>query len=252
MAGGGERVNRLRGLADTPAMSHHVRMPSSPVAPKYLWLFGLALLAGASFGLVAKPPSPTLEWVAWKAAGVALLAVWAALNARSLSGWAIAAVMAFGALGDVVLEYGRTPGGIAFLAGHIVAIGLYLSHRRAKLTPSQLGLALVLLIAIPLIAFLLPSDRAAAPSVALYASGLGAMTASAWISRFPRYRVGIGAVAFAISDLLIFASLGPLANSPIPHLLIWPLYFGGQALIAWGAVSALVRWRANEDLHHRL
>ena len=248
----GQRVNRWRGLADTPAMPHHARMPGFSVAPKYLWLFGLALLAGVSFGLVAKPPSPTAEWVAWKASGVALLAVWAACNARSWSGWAVAAVMAFGALGDVVLEYGRTPGGIAFLAGHLVAIVLYLSHRRAKPTPSQIGLALALLIGIPLIAFLLPSDRAAAPGVALYASGLGGMAASAWLSRFPRYRVGIGAVAFAISDLLIFSSLGPLANSSIPHLLIWPLYFGGQALIAWGAVSAVARWSANEDLHHRL
>ena len=78
------------------------------------------------------------------------------------------------------------------------------------------------------------------------------MAASAWISRFPRYRVGLGAVMFVASDLLIFAKMGPLAGSLIPVLLIWPLYFIGQALIAWGAVTTLLRWKDDEDLHHRL
>jgi uncharacterized membrane protein YhhN len=227
-------------------------MSASRIAPKFLWLFGLAVLAGLAFKFVDKPAALSGTWVAWKATGVVLLAVWAALNARDKAGWTFTAVMALGALGDVVLEYDRTGGGLAFLAGHLVAIWLYLSHRRTRPTPSQLALALVLLIAIPLIAFLLPTDRTAAPGVVLYATGLGAMAASAWLSRFPRYRVGIGAFAFAASDLLIFASLGPLADSWIPRILIWPLYFGGQALIAWGVVSSLIRWRANDDLHHRL
>jgi uncharacterized membrane protein YhhN len=115
-----------------------------------------------------------------------------------------------------------------------------------------MALSVLLLVGVPLIAFLLPTDRAAAPGIALYATGLGAMAASAWISRFPRYRVGLGAVLFVASDLLIFAKMGPLASSPIPVFLIWPLYFAGQALIAWGAVTTLLRWKDDEDLHHRL
>lgn len=245
------RVNRS-GLARALSMTHHARMSGTRNAPKYLWLFGLAVLAGVAFKLIDRPPTPSTAWVAWKATCVVLLAMWAALNARDRAGWIFVAVMVFGAIGDVALEYSRTWGGIGFLAGHLSAVWLYLTHRRAKPSPSQVGLSVVLLIAIPLIAFLLPGDRAAAPGVALYASGLGAMAASAWLSRFPRYRVGIGALAFAASDLLIFAQLGPLADSWIPRLLIWPLYFGGQALIAWGVVSSLARWRDNEELHHRL
>ncbi|HEX7694277.1 MAG TPA: lysoplasmalogenase [Sphingomonas sp.] len=191
-------------------------------------------------------------WTAWKGAGVALLAVWAALNAHNRDGWLVAAVMALGALGDVLLERSQTGGALAFLAGHIVAIVLYLLHRRSKPSPSQIALSALLLIAVPLIAFLLPADRGAAPGIAVYATGLGAMAASAWLSRFPRYRVGLGAVMFVASDLLIFSRMGPLANSLIPRLLIWPLYFAGQALIAWGAVTALLRWKDDEDLHHRL
>ena len=227
-------------------------MIATPLKPRALWLFLLALLAGVSFWFVGQHTIPRLPWIAWKGAGVALLAAWAALNAHGRDGWLIAAVLALGALGDVLLERSQACGALAFLAGHIVAIILYLLHRRSKPSPSQVALALLLLVAVPVIAFLLPADRAAAPGIAIYATGLGAMVASAWASRFPRYRVGLGAVMFVASDLLIFSRMGPLAGSLVPIFLIWPLYFGGQALIAWGAVTTLLRWKDDEDLHHRL
>ena len=44
---------------------------------------------------------------------------------------------------------------------------------------------------------------------------------------------------FAVSDLLIFARMGPLADSPLPDLLIWPLYYFGQFLICTGVVGEL-------------
>ena len=67
------------------------------------------------------------------------------------------------------------------------------------------------------------------------------MAGAAWTSSFSRYRVGIGAVLFVISDLLIFARMGVLAQSPLPDLLIWPLYYFGQFLIATGVVGELQR-----------
>ncbi len=238
-------------LARHAASAHHPGMTATPLKPRATWLVLLALLAGASFFFVRQHEA-TLPWIAWKGAGVALLAVWAAINARGRDGWLVVAVMAFGTLGDMLLEKSQTIGALAFLAGHLTAVALYLLHRRAKLSPSQLALSLLLLVAVPAIAFQLPANRAAAPGVALYAAGLGAMAASAWASRFPRYRVGLGAVMFVASDLLIFSRMGPLAASPIPGLLIWPLYMAGQALIAWGAVTTLLKWKADEDLHHRL
>jgi len=220
--------------------------------PRATWLLILALLAGVSFWLVGQHTIPRLPWIAWKGAAVALLTIWAAVNARGRDGWLIAAVLALGALGDVLLERSQASGALAFLAGHLIATVLYLLHRRSKSSPSQMILSVLLLLSVPAIAFLLPADRTAAPGIALYATGLGTMAASAWISRFPRYRVGLGAVLFVASDLLIFAKMGPLAGSLIPVLLIWPLYFAGQALIAWGAVTTLLRWKDDEDLHHRL
>ena len=47
------------------------------------------------------------------------------------------------------------------------------------------------------------------------------------------------AVMFAVSDLLIFADLGPLADSALPGLLIWPLYYFGQFLICTGVIVAV-------------
>lgn len=248
-------------VARSTRRAHPRRMTATPLKPRALWLFLLALIAGASFwipillqtlGRASPIPENGLAWVAWKGCGVALLAVWAATNARGRDGWLIVAVMAFGTLGDVLLERSQALGAMAFLAGHVTALILYLLHRRSKPSPSQIGLSLLLLIAVPIIAFLLPANRAAAPGVALYATGLGAMAACAWLSRFPRYRVGLGAVMFVASDLLIFSRMGPLAGSPVPGLLIWPLYFAGQALIAWNVVTTLQRWKDDEDLHHRL
>jgi uncharacterized membrane protein YhhN len=82
-------------------------------------------------------------------------------------------------------------------------------------------------------------DREQALNVALYALALGAMAASAWASVFPRYRVGAGAVLFLLSDLLLFAEMGPLQGNLVPQIMVWPLYYLGQLLIATGVTVTL-------------
>ncbi len=213
-------------------------MPQRALIEKRPWLL-LSLLAGISYFLVRDSAVPGLYLMAWKGTGVALLAVYALARHRGADSRQIAAVMAFGALGDVLIELMLEAGAVAFLIGHLIAIQLYWRHRRAVLPFSQKAAALAMLLLIPLISFQLPTDRSAAPGVALYATGLAAMTAAAWTSSFSRYRVGVGAVMFAVSDLLIFARIGPLAESAIPGLLIWPLYYFGQFLICTGVVGEL-------------
>lgn len=205
------------------------------------WLFGIAVLAGASYSLVAWQLVDAGAWAtAWKTSGVALLAIWAASRARSTDGWLIVAALALGALGDLLLEtHGFTIGGAAFAAGHVVAIALYLRNRRTSLSPSQKLLGYVIAPATVAISALLAAPAGQALPVGAYAAFLGVMAATAWTSRFPRYRVGIGAVLFVVSDLLIFSRFGLLKGSFMPSLLIWPLYFAGQALIAWGVVQTL-------------
>lgn len=198
-------------------------------------LYVVALIGGASFYFNAWVGLAGPWEVVWKGVGVALLALWAATRARSIDGWLIAAALALGALGDVLLEtHGLTVGAISFLLGHAVAVLLYLRNRAGPYWQAALFAVVV-----AAISFALPADRAAAPGLALYALFLGAMAGAARISRFENATVAFGALLFVVSDLLIFASLGPMAKSPLPALLIWPTYFAGQALIAWGVVTAL-------------
>lgn len=198
-------------------------------------LFLAALVAGASY---YADHWLTLEggWTAaWKGSGVAMLALWAAMQAERGDGWLIAGALALGAAGDVLLEtHGLTAGALAFLAGHGVAVVLYLRHRLRPLWG-----AFAFAVAVALIAQALPAEREGAAGIALYALGLGAMAGTALTSRFPLRTVGLGALLFVLSDLLIFARMGPLAASSLPGLLIWPTYFAGQALIAWGVVNRL-------------
>jgi uncharacterized membrane protein YhhN len=190
-------------------------------------IFWAALVAGLSYWPGSRLPLDPALLVAWKGAGVSLLALWAATRARDLDGWMLVAVLALGATGDVLLEGSLTVGGAIFLAGHAVAIWLYLRNRAAAA-----GWWPLLMVPIVVaVSAMLPSDRTAAPGIALYAFGVSAMAACALMSRFRL--AALGASMFVVSDLLIFARLGPLAGSVVPHLLVWPLYFIGQALIAW-------------------
>lgn len=187
----------------------------------------------------------------WKGLGVGLLAVYAALKARDLNGWLLAVVMTFGMLGDVLLGVNFIIGAVAFLIGHLVAIGLYLRNRRATVERSQLLFAAMLTAAVVLIAFLLPGDRAAAPGVAFYSLGLALMAATAWTSRFPRFQVGAGALMFVISDLLIFARMGPLTEGFLLGVAIWGLYYFGQLMICVGVVKTIDSWSSRDGAEAR-
>ncbi|MBX3594074.1 lysoplasmalogenase family protein [Sphingomonas sp.] len=204
-------------------------------------VFGAALVAGASYCLDAwRIVDPGAWGAVWKTSGVALLALWTASRARSPDGWLLAGALALGALGDLLLEtHGLIVGGALFAAGHLVACLLYLRNRRDALTPSQQAVGWLLAPATIGIAALFAAPAGGAIQAGVYSAFLGVMAALAWTSRFPRYRVGLGAVLFVVSDLLIFSRFGPLKGSFIPTLLIWPTYFAAQALIAWGVSRAL-------------
>jgi uncharacterized membrane protein YhhN len=202
----------------------------------------------ASWGLELPQPAS----LTWKGLGVGLLAVHAALRARDLDGWLLAAVMAFGTAGDVLLGVNFILGAVAFLIGHLVAIGLYLRNRRRTILRSQLALAVLLVPATVFISYMLPADRAGAPGVALYSLGLALMAATAWTSRFPRFVVGIGALMFLVSDLLIFARMGPLPDNFAVGVGVWGLYYFGQLLICVGVAGALEHWRETEKLERML
>ena len=209
-------------------------MPRRALLDKRPWLLA-SIIAAFAFYLLADGEWATLELALLKAAALASLAVYAFQRHQSIDAALLALVMALGALGDFGMEFDVTLGGAAFLLGHLIAIALYLRNRRKTPSTSQKILGAALLIGVPLIAWLLT----AAIEVALYATALGAMAAAAWTSRFPRYRVGIGAVLFAVSDLVIFARMGGQIEPELASWLVWPIYYVGQFLICTGVIQSL-------------
>ena len=214
-------------------------MPKRALVEHRPWLLA-SLAASLAFfvvskGLVLSEPMPELYLAILKGAGVGFLAVYAWVRHPEADAKILSLVMAFGALGDALLEIFFELGAGAFLVGHLVACVLYLRNRRSTYPASQLGASVALLIGTPLVSWLLTHD----PMVLLYSVALGAMAACAWSSRFSRYRVGLGAVLFVISDWLIFGRMGVPAIKPLADWLVWPVYYSGQFLIATGVIQTL-------------
>lgn len=210
-------------------MSHHALIEERP------WLLA-SIVVAVAFYFLRDTQLAGIQQMALKGAGVALLAVYAFRRGVGMDGLLLTTYLAFGALGDVLIEIAITYGGAAFFAGHIAAIAMFLRNRREAPTGSQRAAGAALLLLTPVLCWLLSGSY----EVGLYGLALGGMAAGAWMSRFPRYRVGTGAVLFVISDLLIFSEMGNINLAPLPHYLIWPLYFVGQLLIAVGVVQTLL------------
>lgn len=209
-------------------------MPKRALIEHRPWLLG-SMAAAIAYYFLSDNQIGELYLIMLKGAGVGLLAAYTWHRASGVDGALIATALVLAALADMALELWFEIGGALFAASHAVAVGLYLRNLRPQTTPSQKALAAALLIGSPAISYLVSGD----PLIAVYGLTLGAMASAAWMSRFPRYRVGIGAVLFVVSDWLIFSRMGTFDLQPLPDLLIWPLYYGGMLLIATGVVQTL-------------
>jgi len=198
------------------------------------WLLA-SLVACVAYYFLWDNPIGEVWLILLKGAGVGFLAAYAIRRTQGLDGAILAMALALSAAADMVLEIAFEVGGALFFASHLVAIVLYVRNVRPQPVVSQMAYAAALAIGTPVIAYLL-SQRL---DIALYSTSLGAMAACAWMSRFPRYRVGLGAVLFIISDWLIFSRFGPLNLAPLPEILIWPTYYAAQFTIATGVVQTL-------------
>lgn len=203
------------------------------------WLLASIAAATAFYFLSDNPVFEGTWGLLAKGASVGLLALYALLrlphDKRGVEGGLLVLALALAAAGDVAIELWFEVGGALFAAAHCVAVTLYLRHRDPRPSPTQKLTGLALLIATPLVSYGLSGQVA----IAIYAAFLGAMASAAWMSHYPRYRVGTGAVLFVVSDWLIFSRLGAFDLAPLPDLLIWPLYYIGQVMIATGIVQCL-------------
>lgn len=203
------------------------------------WLLASITAATAFYFLRDNPVGEGTWGLLVKGAAVGLLALYALLRIphgrRGIDGALLVIALVLAAIGDVAIELDLLTGAAFFAAAHVVAVGLYLRNRHQRPSPTQNLIAAALLMATPLLSFILTGQA----QVVIYAAFLGGMAAAAWISHFPRYRVGTGAVLFVVSDWLIFSRMGPYDLAPLPDLLIWPLYYVGQVMIATGIVQCL-------------
>lgn len=200
----------------------------------------VSIVAATAFYFLRDNPVGEGTWgLLAKGAAVGLLAIYAVLRTPSgkhrADGLLLALALALASAGDVAIELYLIAGGAFFAAAHCVAVVLYLRNRHPRPSPVQKLIGLTLLTATPMVSYLLSGQV----EVAIYAAFLGAMASAAWMSHYPRYRVGTGAVLFVMSDWLIFARLGTNDLAPLPDLLIWPLYYIGQVMIATGIVQCL-------------
>lgn len=199
-------------------------------------LLAAALLAGFSYPLSFGFDLPPALAVAWKGAGVGLLALWASRQGRSVDHRLLVVVLLLGALADMLLEQAFVAGAATFALGHAVAIVLYLRNRQpgASLARGALWLAVAAALAASLLWYV--GAEWFWPA-AVYAGFLLAMAGAAAASRFGL--AFAGACLFVLSDALIFMRLGPSPELPGLGLVIWILYFSGQVLIAAGVARGL-------------
>lgn len=214
-------------------------MPKRALVDKRPILLSSMAAALAFYVLRQSPVVPELWLIPLKGAAPGLLAYYVVMRNRGPDATILAVMFAIAALGDMALEIDRIGGALLFTGYHAAAIALYLRHVRENPVMSQRAAAAAMLLLTPATFWSLPAERADAWPTALYGLALGGMAASAWLSRFSRYRVGVGAVLFLLSDLLIVAGMGPLMGERLHQWLIWPLYYVGQLLICLGVVRRL-------------
>lgn len=203
------------------------------------WLLASIAVSVAYYFLRDNPVGEGTWGLGLKGASVGLLALYVALRVplgkHRADGFLLAAALALAACGDVAIELDFVTGGAFFAAAHVVAVGLYLRNLHMRPSPVQKLIGAALLVGTPVVSWLLSGDV----QIAIYAAFLGAMASAAWMSHYPRYRVGTGAVLFVLSDWLIFARQGPIDLEPANTILIWPLYYAGQLMIATGIIQCL-------------
>lgn len=188
------------------------------------------------FGAAQDQPGPGAS--AAKTASVALLALIALAVGAPLP---VTLGLAFGALGDFFLT---RRGESAFLAGMAAFATGHLLYVLWMFTPENAARAVwalpVIALALSAEYWLLPRTGALVWPVRAYIWIIAAMAAAAATLPDVHRLAILGAALFLISDLLLslrlFVTTDP-TRQRLLSLLLWPAYWGGQALILLGSLG---------------
>lgn len=173
-----------------------------------------------------------------KGLSVAPLALIAFHIQRDLSGMLLGLALAFGSLGDVLLErrglfvYGL----ISFLVGHLFYIALWAKHLKASAVPSsrKLVIAVLAIFLVLMLWWQLPVPGLSVP-LTVYMCVLTLMAVLATAANLRGNWVMIGAILFLISDSLIgIERFKHLIGGHTAGVSIWSTYYLAQYLLAFG------------------
>ncbi len=205
-----------------------------------------ALLMGLAF-LLVDPLLDGVPHLVLKGSGVALLAL-AAWQLPAVGARWLAAVMFFGAAGDVLLDMPGLfiAGAASFACGHVIAMIFYARHRRPSGVRDRLMAAGLIVYGLAMPPLLSPPNMPYGLTMA-YAVLLCGMAASLWLSRFPRL-AALGAIGFVLSDTILVYRMGGgrLIGPALDGALVWGFYFGGQWLITLGVGRGLLARTAHQ------
>lgn len=211
--------------------------------PVLLLSFSAVTAALAYWALHAGQDAPTWPATRIKTASTALLAIIGGLLGAP---WLIILGLALGSLGDFALsrpgERMFLAGMVAFALGHLAYGGAFYALWPGGALPAAfwpLAAAMAVLIGVNALA-IAPRAGALAWPVRAYGLVIGAMALSAVLlpASDGSGLVRIGVAAFVASDLVLALRMFVLESALarlVAARVLWPLYWGGQALILIGA-----------------
>lgn len=198
----------------------------------------LSIVCGVLY-YVTQPWHPFPGVTVLKGLSVAPLAllVWTKLKGRD--GVVLGLALAFGSLGDVLLDWsaGMFPFGLgAFLIGHFCYIAVFSRNREKKRPIAWTTWLVLLLLAVAsggISVYLVPATGSLAPAVVAYVSALVGMAATAVALQLAEPWVMIGGLLFVVSDSVLAVSK---FMSPVPGRgwIVWSTYYLAQLLLAVG------------------
>jgi len=208
----------------------------------YLPLIAAGIFALA-YGTILNSSNPSGLRTVVKSGSVAMLALWALLGGAH---WVLCLALVLSAVGDAFLaqkngEKWLLPGMGAFFAAHVAYVFLFnteLPNGMVTNEAPQLILLVVGAIFLGLISTKLGSMRwpVLTYSVVILAMGCAALSLPpefAWAK--------YGALAFILSDMILSLELFVMPQDAparkVTSPLLWFLYWGGQAAIAWAFIA---------------
>ena len=218
-------------------------MPKRALVERRPWLVASVLLALVTTWLQSsRLADPYLMGLA--AGPFVLLAIYAALRQRGRDTGLLAAMVGLEGLGWALATLSPDFAVMALWLAFLAGLSLFLQHRVTAPQVDRRIAAAALLLGTPVLCV-------AAGGMAMLVLGLalGAMAASAWISTFPRERVGAGGLLIVAGMLMAMIDTGGIeASGRWLALAAWPVAYLGNLVLATGVTGELRAREAFDEI----